>query len=659
MQSKDLKDLQESRALVSLAYLEAQLTENPENADRLGLFKPLIEDSLQRHLLGTRFTESDVEYWVEIDHGLPLPSHVIHAILGRCASERVLVAENHAFTFGDKPLSPSNYIHDEAKIKESQRELIGALREYAESNHIQIASDGQMRDLLYGYLRNCFSARTRQLPGEDASSIYEGYKWIHAFFEESAQSGNSYIDVATSILKGLVVYDTAFYPDFSSSSPSVKDMEVYLDSPVVCAALGMSGEQSEKYVKEALDILLDSGVHLRMFDITLNEIKRSLNRIESAWKRGDYATDPGTYEDCLKRKGATVEDVWTLNRSIETHICTKLKIRIMPLPNRIQFFVGDEAKLEERLADVDDISMSARVKHDLDCTAAIQTLREAIYADTLRKAHYIFASSSWLTIRNIKLWWNKDEGKTDIPPIIDLSDLANIAWLSQPKRYDDFQRETLVAICAAALQPSDYVWRKCKEHLDHLVQEKKFTADEAQAIIASNDLTEVLKKYDYSKSERDYSKEDYDAILGEARDSIASEVVGKLTNEHRAEIKEYASRIEQSSEALEKERQEKEEYREKIVSMANKEAGIASVAITVAVSLVLGTIVFFGFAWCIDFTLQDGSLDHASLISLALSLVAFLVTLYFGFRPTKGFRKKIKEGLNRKFLTRLGISLGG
>lgn len=639
--------IREDRALIALAYLESRLMESPNGSDRVGLFQPLINDTLQRHFAGTRFGEKDVAYWVEKDHGLELPMPVIAVLLKRCVRNSTLRPDDGMYTFGTKPFEFSNFTDEEIAIKKSQASLIGALREYAQRKGVSIDDDTQLREILYGYLRNCFSARSQQLPGDSTGNVQAQYRWIHAFFEDATKNDATYLETAIAILKGLVVYDTAFYPDFCSSTPSLKGITVYLDSPIICAALDMSGDHMARYSVEAIEMLRNAGVHLRVFDITINEIRRILNGILQKWQRGDYSASPRSYGEWLRKKGQNIEDLWELDRSLEREIQKRTNARIVSIPDRNPLFVQDEEQLEQRLSDEDDISMSTRVKHDVDCTVAISTLRRNISPRTLKEARDIFASTSWLTIRNIHRWWKEDEERFDIPPVMDLCDLANIAWLATPVKYEGFQKEALIATCATALLPSDTSWEKCIERLTHLVKRKKISPDEAQLMIADNDLTIALSRYDYSKDEREYTNTDYDAVIEEAKANVTKEIANQMEATYQCQVEKYVD-------LSEKEAQKNAEYRNRVEAKARANARRLASAILVVCAIVVGIFVGIIANLIIGAARADNSYNNAFVFSLLGSVIpsilGIILTLYFGFHGSGGLRAHLSERLMPLFM---------
>ena len=154
-----------------------------------------------------------------------------------------------------------------------------------------------------------------------------------------------------------------------------------------------------------------------------------------------------------------------------------------------QYTLNEDA-LTNILARSDAPELERRVKHDVDCIAAILTLRRGVVYSTLDDCHAIFVSSSGRPVRNISKWC-RDEGQRGVPPIIHELALSNAAWLKRPAA-TNLKLTQLVALCGAALRPTRAMWQAFLTHLDALQKSGKLSSDEATALVASELTDHVL-----------------------------------------------------------------------------------------------------------------------------------------------------------------------
>lgn len=119
-------------------------------------------------------------------------------------------------------------------------------------------------------------------------------------------------------------------------------------------------------------------------------------------------------------------------------------------------------------------------------------------SESIDTAGAVFATTSGLTVRNTRLWY-ESEGGHGFPPIVHQRALSNYAWLKKPASASRLKVHELTALCSAALRPSRKAWANFLKHLRKLEESGELTSDEATAIVAS-DLTEgVLLEFDVNE----------------------------------------------------------------------------------------------------------------------------------------------------------------
>ena len=70
-------------------------------------------------------------------------------------------------------------------------------------------------------------------------------------------------------------------------------------------------------------------------------------------------------------------------------------------------------------------------------------------------------------VRQIDGWYSAS-GDHGVPPAVHIARLANIAWLKNPRAGSTLKQQELVALCSAALQPSERTWNAFVTHLRRL-----------------------------------------------------------------------------------------------------------------------------------------------------------------------------------------------
>ena len=163
-----------------------------------------------------------------------------------------------------------------------------------------------------------------------------------------------------------------------------------------------------------------------------------------------------------------------------------------------------------------------RVVHDVDCVAAILTLRKGHRSQNLDDAHAVFVSDSALVIRSVGHWWRHDEHESSIEPVVHVRALSNFAWLKRPSAGSELKVRELLALCGAALRPAPRTWDRFIQHLNTLHTSRKLTSEEVTAIIASSTSDELLRDAELEATDsRDVDAETLDEVVERVKSGYA------------------------------------------------------------------------------------------------------------------------------------------
>ncbi|MBK7922239.1 MAG: hypothetical protein IPJ95_01190 [Gemmatimonadetes bacterium] len=167
-----------------------------------------------------------------------------------------------------------------------------------------------------------------------------------------------------------------------------------------------------------------------------------------------------------------------------------LAIGVRELPKHDRHFTLDEKALSVALTPAGDPTDTPRVRHDVDCVAAVLTMRGEHRAHSLERAGYVFSTTSGSVVRTVHRWY-RTQGEAGCSPIIHHFALTNIAWLKKPAAAQNLKLHELTSLCLAALRPSTATWDRFIGNLRSMRADGTLTDDEAVAIAAS-ELTEPM-----------------------------------------------------------------------------------------------------------------------------------------------------------------------
>jgi hypothetical protein len=507
--------------LVTVAFLKARLD---EGEDQLGIFSPLVLDAVS-NVPNRYFTAADVQEVVAARHGISMPQETVTTLLKRATRRGFLVRDAGRFIQSQgRALPRSSVSADKATVEAGQLRLGAALAEHARESKGLELTQVEALDLLLRFLEEHQVSRILGVPDEVGISGLSNSETaiIAEFLRDIVEGDHGLAEVLKGILEGLVLYHAAFLPDLNDVSRRFVNLTVVFDSVLVRQALGYEGTAPRAVLRETVDLLAASGIRCVVLDKTVQEIQRILRMYQEklATTEGRRSLRPFPMARHFLTQRYSPSDVQEMSALLEGEI-QSAGFSIQRTPQHVARYTLDEAKLASRLADprTRDVA-EPRVEHDVDSVAAVLTLRAGHRAYRIEEARVVFATISPLVIRNTQLWWAEDELETSVAPIVHIRALANLAWLKRPTANPEFQIRDLVALCAAAMRPSQKMWRRFLAHLDELHNSDRLSTDQVTAIIVSTVSDRLLR----SLEPDDDDPADVDAgTLDEVVDRVISE----------------------------------------------------------------------------------------------------------------------------------------
>ena len=635
-------DSRSSNALASLAFLEAAIDSGTDvnKTDRLGLFMPFVEDSVLQ-LYGVKFKITDVVDKIVSRCGIGLPSPVVEGLLRRLAKSGYIKRANGFYEHTSKPMETADVSAALHKINGDLTKLINDMGRYARKQEKKKYSNSTCRKDLIAYFEDHLdSLSTRELVVNEAEC--KATKWVGRYLLWAKQNNETSFNAAVKLVRGHIVYEAAFLPGFASNTQSLEGTVLYLDSPTVCRALGYGTEEEERLVNEAISMLQRAGAELRVFDLTIEEMTRVLSGVVDRWDDLSRFDRPSSYDMNLRRRGYSKADVVRISSDPSYVVETELHFQVDETPSRKFLYVYDEETLIKYLQRPEGCDAELAIMHDVNCIAAILTLREKLTAKSFKTARYFFVTTSMMTVRQSTKWWNKTESPTILPPIYSLTKMANLAWLySDPTSAKRYGEKALLSACAAAAIPSDHVWKSFAEKLLKYNKEGKISREDAVHYLYSMDTRKVLAVKEDARDDDHIGTFDFDDIIDEAevvyRSNIRDQEIDSIRGEN-ARLSKELSEIRTVNEELQG------QSKSLSVELDRKSKRVRTIAKKAATIIVVLCVAFF--------TLLLVYLVHAQCKLGIAAVPGILVTIILesvsviGALPPK--RQKLAEWIEKK-----------
>ncbi len=506
---------------------------------------PLVLDAFAS-FAARSFAASDVQEALAQMHDVAMPQHTVVTLLNRAVAKKQLLREAGRYKRNlAEELPPSSVVERKAQIEVDQRQLGEALRKHAAQRGLPLPSAEAALEILLRFLEDeqvgMLLDGIPRLP-DTGEGVARERSIVAEFLSDFVKHDAALMAALRGMLEGLVLYHAAFLPDLSTATRRFKDLSVVFDSNVVRQTLGYEGAAMRALMKETLDVLKANGVQCLVLDKTIHEIQRILAmyevRLATADGRSSLRQVPMARHFLTQRYSPS--DIREMSALLDREVLAA-GFQVMPAPRRVREYTSGERTLAARLADPSTKDeLEPRVVHDVDCVAAILTLRRGRRSASLDDARAVFATSSPLVIRNTRLWWEEDEHEGGVPPIVHIRALANLAWLKRPSLSPDLKVRELVALCTAALRPSQIIWNRFLRHLDSLQKSQRVSSDEVAAILVSAMSDRLLKDVEIEQSD----PSDIDAVsLDEVVDRVRASYATQAEERIRAISDEYNRKL--------------------------------------------------------------------------------------------------------------------
>lgn len=554
-QSQILSTRNPSQGLVTVALLKATLD---EGKDYLELFMPFVTDVIWSRVPND-FDIGEIREEMTTKHGLQLPVETMEILLRRAAKRGIIRRAGGRYFRDLNKLKAPRLATQRKTIEREINALADALRNFANDQGEFIDSDEEALSWLFSFL----SEYQVQLLLDDENEQLElltdhlnisQTRTVARFIQHVSEREPALAEYLRHVLEGFVLQNTLLLNDVNVASKTFRHLEVYFDSNFLFGLLGYNGPAREVANRELLELLRVTKAYPRAFDKTILEMRRILNVYEShlSTPEGRATLFPTELTRFILTQGYTASDIRQHSALLEQRIRT-LGIEITQIPKRHREYTLDEQLLAERLRRASESGNEPRIVHDIDCVAAVLTIRRGQQPRLLDDARAVFATSNGKVVKTVVDWY-RDNGMAGFPPIIHAQQLSNIAWLKRPASGSKLKLHELVALCAAALRPSRSTWNKFLRHLRRLEESGELSSDESIAIVVSELIEPALAEVEERDDDLDAAslteivervKESYKE---EAAKSIAAAVAE--ANRERRRREEVIAQVEDRSKQI-------------------------------------------------------------------------------------------------------------
>ncbi|EMF80869.1 hypothetical protein LEP1GSC188_3143 [Leptospira weilii serovar Topaz str. LT2116] len=292
------------------------------------------------------------------------------------------------------------------------------------------------------------------------------------------------------IFLGYILLSSFLLAPPISETASLKNVEVYLDTPIVLKLLGYQGTNFSEAYNELTNLIITQGGLLKIYENTYTETEGIisdcrnwlenpkfnptsaspvlLNFIENGWKISDVDLTLQKLEGIIKSKNIEMvtgeyrkeEDKYQIDE-------VELRNAIIKKYNETNYRFEEWKKKDVIDKDVRSVALTHRKKHNL-------------FSTSLSKSRYIFMTSNASLASATRELERENKGIKNNVIWSCLTDieLGTILWLNSPEQIVNYNTRRLLACCTQALQPDNRLRSLFIAELEKKKKDKTFTEDE-------------------------------------------------------------------------------------------------------------------------------------------------------------------------------------
>lgn len=328
---------------------------------------------------------------------------------------------------------------------------------------------------------------------------------VYAYILNAEQKQPDDIKHIIELVTGHILAETILLNNFDSIKAKMKNITIYLDTPLLIDLLGYSGEFKKLAIEELIELLQEQSAKICIFDLTLNELKKIIYNCYLSLDKKNYNIDkaPAILRYCIEHDISSLL-LYELYRDIE-HKLDSHGIHIIQHPDLStnNANVIDELKLENTIkgtyatkASISSIRQET-LNTDVQVLTSIYFLSGENRPKHIGECKHILLTSNYGLAKSCKNF-ESSEFKIEefIPACITAVFLGTLLWLQSPQKSHKLNKLKFIGDCYSALQPDNEFIDKFMHELNKLEKSDDISS-ESISYIRSMDFVKDFHKNIY------------------------------------------------------------------------------------------------------------------------------------------------------------------
>ncbi|MCL2286206.1 MAG: hypothetical protein FWC32_07560 [Firmicutes bacterium] len=469
-------------------------------------------------------SEDIVAQKLDSKYGLALPSSVIRQILGVGMSNNSIVYTKGKYVVNRDILN--NYCIDEESAQTFWprliNEFINYCSRYRQPNITEAAAEKQIDD----FFQNSNSVYRNIEHAADKHSDNLSFLWSR-FLQVTSEENETLFNAVAMFRYANTIKEALFCT--IEGTDIYKGLNVYLDSPMIFALLGMDEKPRNESCQMLLDEIKKAGCSVYIFDHCYDEVDGILQRAYGWATHPEYdiskANKVAKYFRDRNMQGIEISDYCSaLENELKNHEILKRETEYDVTEHTFQ---EDEAQLENMIVEqyrnngyfVENEKKDS-IRHDVRSIIMVYRLRKGAKSTTIHDSKDIMLTLNG-AIANVckKYESNKSISSGHVPACISADLFGTILWLFKPSLIE-YHKKQLLADCYAIVKPSKKLLREFVASVDaaknlNQLDEKQWLLLRSHSVVS--DTLMNITHGDYARFNERTCFEVYEEIVSSAK----------------------------------------------------------------------------------------------------------------------------------------------
>lgn len=543
----------------------------------------------------------------------------------------------------------NNYNSDFFKLKQytlntddfenNWNSLLHEFQKYSSSNKTGYDLKNLENDII-SYIENNDYLIVSQTELENTMPLPDSfeYTWIR-FVKNLSENSSHLIDFIAAICASNIFKEALLY--CGEANDTFNNLNVYLDSPMVFALLGMDSDERTKSYQILVKDMIKAGCNVQILDNNFSEIEGIVNRSATWANSTQYniskATKVAKYLHDLE---CSQEEMIEYCESLEEKINDfGITIKKTEFDMQESSFQEDELKLfdmvksryDEQNMGISDEKVQS-IETDVRSIILVYRQRQGRTSVKIQTCSHIMLTLNGVLANVSKNYEsNQSLNAGHIPACISADLFGALLWLNSPTSIINYHKHKLLADCYASLQPSKELLDKYASSLENAkslgeIDEKKYLFMRTHSMVS--DALMNVTKGDYARfTDRTYL-DVYEEIKFEAKKEYLAEV--KQHKQTKQELKNVMQKNDELSQEMNSLKQDFQHYKDEQNQKAKKRFNMVSSVIGNCISFILLVAPYIFLLVKLEFIKAKyaSQVTKGNIIYLTLAVIAGLILIF-------------------------------